>query len=526
MLVLADQGPGPAWKERLVDAIRLSAEVDVRCDPPLAGASPRPLGARLWDLFLALDRRWHPVTPDAYARGVAWQRTLSAARPSSAGGRTSSASVDGADPAADEGADQTAPDIVLDLRSAPRPTGLRPHHGVWTLTVHGGPPTVSPVITTVLRIDDGSGDAPAEVDWSTAADERSAYRSLDRSAWNGYQLVLRELRLADSGIAEVRTAARRPPAAGGAPRAIEVIRFVVRSLALGVRRRARSARGGADWYIATRAKRWRTLSERDDLGFRALDVPPGHFHADPFLLARDGRTFLFFEDYSYRERRGAIAYREVSAAGAVSGPETVLRRPHHLSYPFVFALNGSTYLIPETIANRDVELFRAHGFPRDWRLDRVLMRDIHASDATLFQHEGTLWLFATVAEPGTSDWDALHVFFADSLGGEWRPHPLNPVVRDVRRARPAGRLFWDTGRLMRPAQDCSGRYGRAITLNRVDVLTRTGYSEAPVSQITAGWAAGNVATHGLDHTDDIEVIDGRRPGASRRGRRAAGRIPA
>jgi hypothetical protein len=149
------------------------------------------------------------------------------------------------------------------------------------------------------------------------------------------------------------------------------------------------------------------------------------------------------------------------------------------------------------------------------------MRDIHAADATLFQHEGTLWLFANVAERGTSDWDALHLFFADSLHSEWRPHPLNPVVRDVTRARPAGRLFWDVGRLIRPAQDCSVRYGRAITLNRVDVLTKTDYVEVPVGRITAGWAVGNVAAHGFDYTDAIEVIDGRRPVTGAEDRRRA-----
>jgi hypothetical protein len=94
-------------------------------------------------------------------------------------------------------------------------------------------------------------------------------------------------------------------------------------------------------------------------------------------------------------------------------------------------------------------------------------------DPTMLRYEGTYWLFAAVAVPGGSDWDELHVFFADELDGPWQPHPLNPVVADVRCARPAGRLFWDSGALIRPAQDCSVGYGRAIALQRVDVLTKT-----------------------------------------------------
>ena len=492
MVVLVDQGPALTWQKQLVQEVGRSAEVEVR--PESQALEPRrPLSERLWDLFLAIDRRWHPAAPDALARAAPW-------RPST---------LDDREPRSGE----VMPDVVLDLRRVPGAiTPLGPRHGAWWLSVHGGPLSGSPVITTVLHIAKGSGDPRVQVEWSSAVDVGSAYRTLNRSAWNGYQLVLRQLRVVaagthDGAVASAPTLFK----VATAPRTNEVIRFVARSLALRARRRARRDRDRADWYIASRAKRWRTLAERDDQGFRPLSVAEGHFHADPFLLAHDGRTYLFFEDYSHREQRGVIGCREVWPDGTAGPPEVVLERPYHLSYPFVFRLNGAMHLIPETTRNRDLELYRAYDFPRDWRLELVLMRDIHAADATLLEHEGTLWLFANVAEPGTSDWDALYLFFADSLHSEWRPHPLNPVVCDVRRARPAGRLFWDTGRLIRPAQDCSVRYGRAITLNRVDVLTKTNYVEVPVGRITAGWAVGNVASHGFDYTDAIEVIDGRRP---------------
>ena len=49
----------------------------------------------------------------------------------------------------------------------------------------------------------------------------------------------------------------------------------------------------------------------------------------------------------------------------------------------------------------------------------------------------------------------------------WQPHSLNPVVRDVRTARPAGRIIVNSHGHIRPGQDCSTRYGAAITLNRI-----------------------------------------------------------
>jgi hypothetical protein len=90
------------------------------------------------------------------------------------------------------------------------------------------------------------------------------------------------------------------------------------------------------------------------------------------------------------------------------------------------------------------------------------------------------------------------------------PHPENPVVSDVRSARPAGRVFRHDGRLIRPAQDCSRGYGTAVVFNRIDVLTTDEYAESPVGRIEPNWAPGLVGTHTYNSSGGIEVVDGRR----------------
>ena len=190
-------------------------------------------------------------------------------------------------------------------------------------------------------------------------------------------------------------------------------------------------------------------------------------------------------------------------------PEVILAPNYHLSYPQVFEYEGSIYLLPESRANNRIELYRAEEFPWRWRLADVLIGSVAAADPTLLHYKGTFWLFASGAAKTSNINSELFLYFCDSLLGAWQAHPCNPVISDVRRARPAGRLYFDDGQLIRPGQDSSRRYGHRVCLNRVDILSRTEYRETPVSGIGPEWFHGNLGTHTFNRTERWEVLDGR-----------------
>ena len=80
-------------------------------------------------------------------------------------------------------------------------------------------------------------------------------------------------------------------------------------------------------------------------------------------------------------------------------------------------------------------------------------------------------MWVAIAVPGGRLNDETFLYFSDRLEEGWQqPHPRNPVVSDARRARPAGRPFVHAGRLIRPSQDCTGRYGRRVIFNVVEEL--------------------------------------------------------
>lgn len=117
-------------------------------------------------------------------------------------------------------------------------------------------------------------------------------------------------------------------------------------------------------------------------------------------------------------------------------------------------------------------------------------------------------------------WDDLFLFHAQTPLGPWHPHPRNPIVSDVRSARPAGRLFMHAGRLIRPSQDCSTDYGAAVVFNEVVAMDESNYSERPIGRIDPTWMAGLSGCHTYSKTAGLETVDGKffisRRGARRR----------
>jgi hypothetical protein len=246
------------------------------------------------------------------------------------------------------------------------------------------------------------------------------------------------------------------------------------------------------------------------LDWRSLTplVPPvDRYWSDPFVLERDDCYYVFIEEKLYATGLGRITCLTLDRSGRLQSQQVVLERPYHLSYPFLFARAGELYMIPESAANRTVELYRCAHFPDRWEFVRNLLSDIYAVDATFLEHQGRAWLFANVKVPGGSSLNALHLYScSDPLEDAWTPHPANPVVQDVGGSRPAGRIFLEDGRLIRPAQDSSRRYGYALKFQCITALTEREYGEVPEAAFTPAGGPYR-ATHTFNRAGELVIVD-------------------
>ena len=203
------------------------------------------------------------------------------------------------------------------------------------------------------------------------------------------------------------------------------------------------------------------------------------FVADPFMISAEGNWHMFFEVWNIETGKGEIGWA-VSANGLKwSYRQIVLSEPFHLSYPYVFSMDGDYYMIPETIKSKSVRLYRGDPFPIRWSLIGSILDGLWA-DPSIFFHDGRWWMFASPASPKN---DALHLFYADSIGGPWRAHAMNPIVEaDNRKARPGGRVLVRGDTVTRFAQDCHPYYGTQVRAFEISGLTTTAYTEREVDR--------------------------------------------
>jgi hypothetical protein len=261
---------------------------------------------------------------------------------------------------------------------------------------------------------------------------------------------------------------------------------------------------GAKWNVGVVPYPIEQIPDGPLTGVRWFPEPErGVFLADPFLW--DGeRPVVILEHLRQTKGLGTLATYSVDGQ-PLDLPVPIMSG--HLSYPYTFTHNGRTYCVPESAQSRVARLFRFDAEAGSWVKEADLIEGRRLLDATVFPHDGRWWLFATDAELGGT-W-SLHAWWADDVLGPWQEHSANPVKTDVRAARPAGTPFMRDGRLIRPAQDCSGSYGSAVVLNEVLELSPTRFTEREAGRVEPGepYPAG---LHTLSAAGAVTLVDGKR----------------
>lgn len=244
-------------------------------------------------------------------------------------------------------------------------------------------------------------------------------------------------------------------------------------------------------------------------GVKWLSLRKGsRYAADCFCFENNNTNYVVFEDYDYKKRKGKISLLKLANTGDPLDIKTILEKPYHLAYPFVFQYDNYIYLIPETAENGTIELRRWNEANQRFDFEQVLL-DVAGVDASIVYYDERWWIFCGIKNDLPNE--KLHIFYADKLAGPYEAHSLNPVKTDPAGSRPAGQFVVENGNLFRPAQHSVKWYGEKISWFKINTLTPRSFSEELVGEMKPqkSWDY-NKGIHTFSQTSKFMLIDAKK----------------
>lgn len=401
-------------------------------------------------------------------------------------------------------------DWLIDLRGAPE--ALSHRTAVVLRPLYDGSPAENQAVAAIL-----AGATPLIAIENTAkhtivAEGLPSFEAADGltgglEALFSRVITLIEQKLLSPQRLDAGTVAKSTPQTGRGPAA-----FFLRNMAREcVRRIYRLCCHSPHWRIGWRFIDGPGVIERGNLDgpqWQTLPDSSVAFSADPFPFEWKGETCLFFERLDYRSGKGLIYAQKFDSKGPLGEATLVIEEPWHLSYPFLIVHKGELYMVPEASLSGALYIYRCIAFPGKWQREGQLLNGIEAADATIFEHAGRFWMTSVIRDGIGGYSDTLAIHHAPDLLGPWEEHAQRPVLMDSRFARPAGAVATVNGALVRPVQDCSTGYGKALALMRIDKLDTETFAQTRTALIAPGPTWPGTRLHTINRAGRLECIDG------------------
>lgn len=265
-----------------------------------------------------------------------------------------------------------------------------------------------------------------------------------------------------------------------------------------------------EWSIAIRktGKNYLWENNGDKDAFHILNNSFRYWAADPFVVSKGNKDYLFFEMFDRFKSKGLIGCREIEN-GLVGKMKVVYEAPFHLSFPFIFKNNNEYYMMPEYSEGENLPVLKAKKFPDKWEVVCNWMEGKRLVDSVLLKYKEQTYLFTQEMEEGYS-FNSLDIYLKKEDG--WIKHELNPVIKGSSNSRLGGGICILKNQMLRVAQDCEKEYGRQLHFNRITQLSVTDYKEElvktiDVDQLNLDSKNKYYGIHTYNFNKNYEVID-------------------
>jgi len=206
----------------------------------------------------------------------------------------------------------------------------------------------------------------------------------------------------------------------------------------------------------------------------SFKIKPVNTTADPFLFVINETLYLFYEEKIDFYSKGIIKLTTTKNLTDWSPPCGVLKENFHLSFPFIFQYGSDLFMIPETGEDNSIRLYRPNSDFSEWKFYKKILSGNNYKDSSIYNKDGTLFLFTTVNTENTL---TLRLYYSDSFDKTWIEHPCSPICSGSKIARNGGSIFSYNNELYRPVQNCEKIYGGNLSIYKISELSKEGFHE-------------------------------------------------
>ena len=217
------------------------------------------------------------------------------------------------------------------------------------------------------------------------------------------------------------------------------------------------------------------------------------FVADPFIIKKDNKYYLFMEVKSKRKRDiGEIGLAIGDNLETLKYQKIIIQEDFHLSYPYIFEYKNEFFMFLESGENKDLRLYKAKNFPFEWELHKTFLEGKRLADPTLIYLD-KFYLFVT-----NMDNNSLDIYTSTNL--ETLNFHSSHYKNDTSKNRNGGRIFIDNEKIYRFVQNCKNYYGEKVDMYEITKLNNNEFEEKFIKTILSpsksGWNAKQM--HNID----------------------------
>lgn len=227
--------------------------------------------------------------------------------------------------------------------------------------------------------------------------------------------------------------------------------------------------------------------------------------ADPFILkVTDSEIVVFVEECPLENPKGIICELVIDRKTMrLKERYVMLEKETHLSYPAIIRQNDKVYVYPENGASGKLNLYE-YDEVNHKLVNPVCILDEAVADATILRYGADYYLCAT-KYPETQR--NVYLYKSSFIEGPYTQCEIKPFGESLRSSRPAGNWLTIDGSIYRPAQDCTERYGAAMTIMAVRDIAKC-MQEDEYCHIEPVKGSYNLGIHTINFNNGLCVIDG------------------